>query len=301
MLQFYDQIGGGCFSMLENFDNYNLFNLCFSGVVPKVCCKHNNIVYIVKSDKPNEYKCLSEYLASKIAKVLDIDCQKVSLGYRNDLLSCGIEVFNNGDSLIHHYYDVNDSSLNSLDCDVRELPYTLEFILEVLRTYNSIDVTSEELISNFVTMCLFDCLIGNYDRHWGNWGFLGAKKDYIICPLFDNGSSLYPKISVDEINSTIYDKKEIYKNVYEFPKSQIRRTKKKKYLYKDLMCELLNLGFREEFKSFIDKFENNIENINAIFNEEILTSVIPKIRLDFLHYMLMLRFKLLIKEVFTCK
>lgn len=131
--------------------------------------------------------------------------------------------------------------------------------------------------------------------------FLGDKKDYTICPLFDNGSSLYPKISIDKINSTLYDKKEIYKMIYEFPKSQIRRTKKKKYLYKDLMCELLNLGYEEEFKRFINKFEDKIEDIGEIFKDETLSNTVPKIRLDFLHYMLMLRFKLLIKEVFVCK
>lgn len=287
--------------MLENFDKYDLFNLHFSGVVRKVCCKYKDTLYIIKSDNEGEYKCLSEYLASRVAQVLDIDCQKVLLGYREGLFSCGIEVFNNGESIIHHYYDVNDSSLNSIDCDVRELPYTLEFILEILRNYNSVNVTSEELISNFVTMCLFDCLIGNYDRHWGNWGFIGDVKNYEICPLFDNGSSLYPKMSIEDINSILYNNKEIYKNIYEFPKSQIRRTKKKKYLYKDLMCELLNLGYRKEFKEFIDKFENRAEDIKYIFKDETLIKDIPKIRLDFLCHMLVLRFKLLIKDVFECK
>ena len=287
--------------MLQNFDNYNLFNLSFSGVVPKVCCEHNGILYIIKSDPPNEYKCLSEYLSSKVAGVLGIDCQKVSIGYREGLLSCGIELFNNGSSIIHHYYDINDSSLNSLDCDVRDLPYTLDFILEVLRTYDNIDVNSDVLINSFVQMCLFDCLIGNYDRHWGNWGFIGNSKDYKVCPLFDNGSSLYPKLNNEDIIKIIGSKTELYKSIYEFPKSQIRRTKKKKYLYKDLMKSLLDLGFRNEFINFINNFERNKDNIDLIFKDEFLYTIAPKLRLDFIHHMIMLRFKLLIKDVLECK
>ena len=285
---------------MEDYGKYELFNLSFSGVVPKVCCKKDNKLFIIKSDNVGEYKCLSEYLSSKIAEVLEIDCQKVSIGFRDGLLSCGIELFNNGSDLIHHYYDVNDSSLSSLDVDVRELPYTLDLILQVLSNYKSIDIDSKDIISNFVTMCLFDCLIGNYDRHWGNWGFIGKHKHYSICPLFDNGSSLYPKLTLDEISNIISDKREFYKAIYEFPKSQIRRTKKKKFLYKDLMEKLLCLGFDKEFEEFVFKFESNKKAIESIFDDSDLLEIIEKPRLDFLKAMLFSRFKLLIKDVVEC-
>lgn len=286
--------------MLENYDNYRLFNLSFSGVVPKICCENNGKLFIVKSDNPGEYKCISEYLASKLASILGLECQKVSLGFRNGLLSCGIELFNNGSSIIHHYYDVNDSSLDSIDLDARELPYTLEFIFKVLSTYKSIEITNEEIISNFITMCIFDCLIGNYDRHWGNWGFIGRNKDCSICPLFDNGSSLYPKLTIEEISNIMLGGKELYQSIYEFPKSQIRRTKKKKFLYKDLMECLVSLGYKKEFKEFINRFESNKDSINNLFKDPILESVVSKERLEFLNYMVNARFELLIKDVFVC-
>ena len=43
-----------------------------------------------------------------------------------------------------------------------------------------------------------DALIGNTDRHFGNWGFI--KKDDIIsfAPVYDCGSSLHPLLSENE-------------------------------------------------------------------------------------------------------
>lgn len=287
--------------MLEDFGKYELFNFSFSGAVPKVCIVKNNAFYMVKIDEPNEYKCFSEFIACNIASLLNMDCQKVSLGSWEDNLACSIELFNNGTDVIHHYYDINDSSVSSMDTDVRDLPYTLDYIFEVLSHYNNIDIPKDLLISNFIQMCLFDCLIGNYDRHWGNWGFIGTNKNYRICPLFDNGSSLYPKLSDEDIVKITSDKREIYKAIYEFPKSQIRRTKKKKYLYKDLITDLKDRGYESEINKFIDNFESKLEEFESIFNNADFSKIISDVRLKFLHDMILLRFHLLIKDVMRCK
>lgn len=291
----------GVLNMLENFDDYELFNFNFSGAVPKVCAVKDGNFFMVKYDNFGEYKCFSEFIAYKIANLLGIDCQKVTLGSWKSNLACGIELFNNGADIIHHYYDINDSSMSSIDTDVRELPYTLDFIIDVLTHYSSIDIPNEVLVSNFIQMCLFDCLIGNYDRHWGNWGFIGNKKNYEICPLFDNGSSLYPKFTDEEMLNIMSDKKEIYKIIYEFPKSQIRRTKKKKYLYKDLIMELKQKGYEYEIIKFVNNFESKLDEFSSIFNSVNYNNVISEVRLKFLHDVILLRFNLLIKDVIRCK
>lgn len=287
--------------MLENFNEFQLFNLSFSGAVPKVCAMKNNKLFMIKLDNDGEFKCLSEYLAYRIAELLRLDCQHVSLGFRDNKLACGIHLFNNGSGTIHHYYDINDSSVSSLDLDVRDLPYTLDFILDTLSNYKSINIPNDELIDNFIDMCLFDCLIGNYDRHWGNWGFIGFSKNYEVCPLFDNGSSLYPKLSDDEMTKILNSKKEIYKIIYEFPKSQIRRTKKKKYLYKDLMIDLFAKGYESRFVNFVNKFESKLHDFDLLFEDAYLKQTVSETRLRFLHDVILMRFNLLIKDVLKCK
>ncbi|WP_304427922.1 HipA domain-containing protein [uncultured Clostridium sp.] len=285
----------------KNFDLYEIYNISLSGAVEKICVNIDKDLYMIKMDKEGEYKALSEFLASEIAKILGLKCQDVTLGYRDNRLSCGIKLFNKTFYNIHHYYSVNDSSLSSIDDDVKNLPYSLKYITDALMRYKSVNISRELLLSNFVTMTIFDCLIGNYDRHWGNWGFIGQPKKYEISPLFDNGSSLYPKLSDDDIKSVLQSKSLIHSLIYEFPKSQIRRTPKKKYLYKNLMEDLLNMGFDKEFKNFIYSFESNVDKIDELFNNKELKKMIPESRLKFLNVMLKLRFKLLIKDVYICK
>ena len=42
-----------------------------------------------------------------------------------------------------------------------------------------------------------DALLGNFDRHGANWGFIKEDNKYTIAPIFDNGSCLFPNL-VDE-------------------------------------------------------------------------------------------------------
>ena len=44
-----------------------------------------------------------------------------------------------------------------------------------------------------------DALLGNFDRHGANWGFIKEDNKYTIAPIFDNGSCLFPNL-VDERN-----------------------------------------------------------------------------------------------------
>ncbi len=47
----------------------------------------------------------------------------------------------------------------------------------------------EETIDRFWDMFIVDALIGNFDRHGGNWGFIKKDNQYRIAPVYDNGSS----------------------------------------------------------------------------------------------------------------
>ena len=39
-----------------------------------------------------------------------------------------------------------------------------------------------------------DALLGNFDRHGANWGFIKEDNKYTIAPIFDNGSCLFPNL-----------------------------------------------------------------------------------------------------------
>lgn len=76
----------------------------------------------------------------------------------------------------------------------------------------------KETIDRFWDMFIVDALIGNFDRHGGNWGFIKRNNQYRIAPVYDNGSSLYPRLNTDEKIAEVLDsEEEIDRRIYTFP------------------------------------------------------------------------------------
>ncbi|WP_195267522.1 hypothetical protein [Eubacterium sp. 1001713B170207_170306_E7] len=135
----------------------------------------------------------------------------------------------------------------------------------------------------FWAMFIVDALIGNFDRHNGNWGFLINEKDTKakIAPVYDCGSCLYPKLSDAKMEKMLKDKEEIRKRVYDFPNSAIKENGKKinyfsiinNLKYKDCNEALSRMMDRidmNEIKKFIDTVPN-ISNIRRRFYKTLLT------------------------------
>ena len=72
----------------------------------------------------------------------------------------------------------------------------------------------ERIFNNFLKIVIFDCLIGNSDRHHSNWGISHVLKEdtkmrtYYLdnTPLYDNGSSLCAYVNEKDIDNILEDK-----------------------------------------------------------------------------------------------
>lgn len=81
----------------------------------------------------------------------------------------------------------------------------------------------------FWEMFIGDALLGNFDRHNGNWGFLvndalGVAK---LAPIFDCGSCLYPQLDENKMLYVLSNRKEIDERIFVFPNSAIREDGRK--------------------------------------------------------------------------
>ena len=78
-------------------------------------------------------------------------------------------------------------------------------------------------------MFIADALVGNFDRHNGNWGFLidEEKKSVEIAPIYDCASCLYPQLTDEKIKEIINDEEEINARIYIFPTSALKENDKK--------------------------------------------------------------------------
>lgn len=166
----------------------------------------NDKKYLVKFPDPNRSIKLdisyinnvySEYIGTKIFELCGIETQKVELGiYIKDgreRIVCGCEDFTDSFTKLVEFEKFENASIdpNPFKRELKDIFYIVEN-----GTYN-IDIN--ELKEKFWDMFIIDALIGNEDRHNGNWGFLKDIRNEKLrfAPIYDCGSSLH-SIYTDE-------------------------------------------------------------------------------------------------------
>ena len=144
---------------------------------------------------------ISEHMASRLGKVLEVPTADVDIGYRNGRIGCMSHLISSdieeGINYISRKYPMFDSK--RLEVPDEGLYYCLDMIKNSME-----DVLPHDW---FVPMLVFDFLIGNSDRHQSNWAVLktgNGKKS--LCPLYDNGSSLCSFVRDKDLISLKNDK-----------------------------------------------------------------------------------------------
>lgn len=81
------------------------------------------------------------------------------------------------------------------------------------------------LFNDFLTILVFDFLIGNTDRHQSNWALISEKERLYISPLYDNSSSLCAYVKESRIKDYFGKDKLLWKSLIDTKsKSLIRIT-----------------------------------------------------------------------------
>ena len=85
-------------------------------------------------------------------------------------------------------------------------------------------VSPVTLREHFWNMFVADALLGNFDRHNGNWGFLydDAKREAEIAPVFDCGSCLLPQADEKVMERVLANEDDLHARVFQFPTSAIK-------------------------------------------------------------------------------
>ena len=140
------------------------------------------------SYKNNQY---SEYIGSSIFASCGITAQETVLGYftdkttgkRKTVVGCK-DFTQNGGTL----YEIDKLS-NPIAPDEGQLATTIENVNRIIDETELI--TDKKAIKDgFWNMFVVDALIGNKDRHFGNWGIIEKDGDVSFAPVYDCGSSL---------------------------------------------------------------------------------------------------------------
>jgi len=211
-----------------DYSTYTRNNKFYGGSEEKFGITIENVDFIAKFQKQSETGLLNntvcEYIGSHIFGMLGMDVQNTILGTyqgRNIVL---LEDFVKVNQKFVPFNEVGDSSLEQ---DREAYQYSYTDIMQML-VENAKLTHVDQTISQFWEMYIIDALLGNFDRHGANWGFIKEDGRYRLAPIFDNGSCLFPRIHTDEgCLEILENESEIEKRIYMFPTSQIKLENKK--------------------------------------------------------------------------
>ena len=198
----------------------------------KICVIYNNERYMIKFPayaKDNKFMhysngCLNEHVASTIYRSLGIDTQETLLGiYKGKEIVACKDFCATGERIINFGMIKNQC----IDSEHGGYGTELKSVLEAIETQQLYDPIT--LKKHFWKMFVVDALLGNFDRHNGNWGVIVNEQTMKsrIAPVYDNGSCLYPQLTDEQMEAIIKDRKEIENRLYVFPNSALKENGKK--------------------------------------------------------------------------
>ena len=271
---------------MRDYSKYEKTPVMFSGAEKKFEIIIDGHRYIVKFQKNSEvgltYNYVSEYLGSHIFQSIGILVQETFLGTYDGKNVVVMKNFLEPEDALVAFNGVGESSLER---DKELYQYTYEDITAMLME-NMKSTNVAETIERFWDMFIVDALIGNFDRHGGNWGFIKRDNKYRIAPVYDNGSSLYPKLNTDEkIAEVLASQEEIDKRIYQFPTSHIK-VKNKKSSYFEVISSLQFEACNDALKRIVPRID--LDRINRIIDE---IEEISELRKQFYKTMLQQRYE----------
>lgn len=234
-------------------------NLVYEGTTKKFGITIDNIYYMVKFAKDNDLSVLCEYIASGFINEIGFSCQKVRLGeYKGEIVDVVYDFASNNNMNLHSFKDTKQSSE---DTDIGEKEYTYDDVLYLIDKHLKLNDNDKITTKHqFWRMYICDAILGNRDRHWGNWGYLGKDglENYVPAPIYDNGASLFPGISNAIKGMTENKKQFMYDRVFVFPASLFkiaRLDRSYRTNYYEIFSDLhVNRIFSEEVRTIKEKF-----------------------------------------------
>lgn len=274
-----------------DFSDYEVSNTYFGGSEKKIGLIISETEYMIKFQKKTEFgkrnNHISEYIGSHIFDILGFPVQETYLGtYKGEQVVACKNFVEDG----YQFVPFNDVGESTLDQDKENYQYSYSDIMNMLRD-NSKLTDVQETIDAFWQLYIVDALLGNFDRHGSNWGFLKKNNQYTLAPIFDNGSCLFPNLTdEDEMKNIIHSQKETDKRIFTFPTSQIRLNNKKSSYY-DVIH---SLEFKECNRALADVYTRiSIEKINSFIDNDVL--FITDLQKEFYKHMIENRFNKIIK------
>ena len=214
------------------------------------------------TSRPNEQSysnsCFSEHLGSSIYRLLKVPCQETMLGtYVNGKtkIVCACKDFTHPGVRLYDFCSIKNTVIDS---ETGGTGTELSDILDTIEHQSFVDPAL--VYERFWQMFVVDALIGNFDRHNGNWGFLVDENTQTssLAPVFDCGSCLLPQADDRIMQLCLDDEDEMNARIYTFPTSMIKQDDRKINYFDFLHAPDMPQGLR----SALDQLRSRIQALD---------------------------------------
>ena len=211
----------------------------------KIAVEYNDSQYMIKfppsaekqkNDMSYSNSCYSEHIASSIFNMIGISAHETMLGTfivnGREKVVCACKDFTADGKQLFDFCSIKNTVIDS---EHGGTGTELEDLLETIEKQQY--VNPKALLEHFWNVFVVDALLGNFDRHNGNWGFLfdATTQTAEIAPVYDCGSCLLPQADETVMQKVLSHEEELNARVYQFPQSMLKKNGKKINYYDFLM------------------------------------------------------------------
>lgn len=242
---------------------------------------------------------VSEYISSHVLGILGYPVHDTELGILGGeiVVACrnfappGEELFEFGMFMRKHY----DSSA------IGRVPAITQ-IYEVLETDHVLSAQADPFKSCYWERFVGDALVGNFDRHKGNFGYLiGPDNSVTASPIYDNGSTLFSELSESGMQEVLADPKAIMQRIKLYPKAALKmnETKPRSDEIKVGYYEMMSSGIYSELTDAVVRTVPRIrKSMPAVRNFIDGCGFLSDTRKDFYNVMLAERMRFILEPAY---
>lgn len=260
----------------------------YGGSDNKRSIEYNGEKYMIKMPEFKEQKTndlqtshvnnvLSEYIGSHIINTTGLSVHDTFLGNYNGQLVVACKDFTGNGYRLQEFSWLLRTMYDK--SQIGRIP-TYKQLNEVIEKHPLLTGIREKAFNRYWDTFVVDALIGNFDRHKGNWGYLVNEflKNVDLAPIYDCGSCLYPGLSEDSMKMILDDQNEIQKRIYEFPKAALNKNdsknKENKFGYYEMLSSDFDKNCTRSLKRMYPKIDMNkinevITNIDFLSDQRV--------------------------------
>lgn len=208
----------------------------YGGSDRKISIEYNGVKCMLKFANPDSYGFASEFAGCHILECLGFEVQKTYLGFYDgkDCVVCEDMRFKSGERL----YELHPMRwfAENLWQGERLRQWPDEQQVKDIAAQSRLSGMNDPLKS-YLRVLVADALLGNFDRHWDNIGWLDDGVTLSYAPVYDCGSTLFPKLKESELKSVASSEEALNMRTFKFPNMALlhKGTKDQRWSYQEFL------------------------------------------------------------------